>query len=206
MFDEIISFYDDNVSKHGNDIRSVAWGSKESQENRFLVFSEMTDLEGKDILDVGCGLGDLYGWLKSRFKSFNYTGVDITSSMIDEASKSYPDAEFKVQNINEIETAEPLYDLVFASGIFNRKIADHEAFVKETIKSMFSLCRIGVAFNILSTKADFFEEEEYYADPDVLLDFCKELSKKSVLRHDYMPHDFTVYLYKGDCAAYTDQG
>ena len=102
MFDEIISFYDDNVSKHGNDIRSVAWGSKESQENRFLVFSEMTDLEGKDILDVGCGLGDLYGWLKSRFKSFNYTGVDITSSMIDEASKSYPDAEFKVQNINEI--------------------------------------------------------------------------------------------------------
>ncbi|MGR3175998.1 MAG: class I SAM-dependent methyltransferase [Candidatus Scalindua sp.] len=196
--DKIVSFYSDNVNKYRNDIRSVAWGSKESQEKRFLVLSEIADLEGREILDVGCGLGDLYGWLKSRVKSFNYTGVDITSSMIDEASKSYPDAEFKVQNINEIEMVEPLYDFVFASGIFNRKISNHESFVRESVQRMFSLCKIGVAFNIMSTKADFFDEEEYYADPGEMLNFCLSLSKRVVLRHDYMPHDFTLYLYKGD--------
>ncbi|MBI4825110.1 MAG: class I SAM-dependent methyltransferase [Nitrospirae bacterium] len=198
MFKDLIDFYKGNVARHGNDIRSVAWGSRESQEKRFLVFSQIADLEGKKILDVGCGLGDLYTWLKTRYKTLDYSGVDITPSMITEAQRSHPDINFKVQNINEISISEPLYDFVFASGIFNRKIEGHEAFVKETVKSMFSLCRTGAAFNILSRKADFFEDEEYYADPGEMMDFCLTLSRKAVLRHDYMPHDFTIYLYKGD--------
>lgn len=198
MFDSMIRFYDKNVKTHGNDIRSVAWGSRESQEKRFLVFSEMADLESKKVLDVGCGLGDFYAWLMSRLKAVDYSGVDITPSMIEAASKCYPEVPFKIQNINEIEKAEPTYDFVFASGIFNRKVPDHEAFVLETIKGMFSLCKSGIAFNILSTRADFFEEEEYYANPEKMLDFCMGLSRKVILRHDYMPHDFTVYIYKGD--------
>jgi hypothetical protein len=61
---------------------------------------------------------------------------------------------------------------------------------------MFELCRKGIAFNIMSTRADFMEEGEYYADPAKMLDFCLGISRKAALRHDYMPHDFTVYLYK----------
>ncbi|MBI4843585.1 MAG: class I SAM-dependent methyltransferase [Nitrospirae bacterium] len=194
----LINFYENNVQKYENDIRSVAWGSRESQEKRFLVLSQMADLEGRSILDVGCGLGDLYSWLKARYRSFEYTGADITPSMINQAVKSHPGAEFRVWNINESAVSAPLYDFVFASGIFNRKIEGHEAFIKETIHSMFSLCKTGIAFNILSRKADFFEDEEYYADPGELLNYCMTLSRKAVLRHDYMPHDFTVYLYKGD--------
>lgn len=198
MFEDMKKFYTENVTRHGNDIRSVAWGSRESQEERFRIFSEMADLEGKTILDVGCGLGSFYGWLKNRLKNFQYTGVDITPSMVELASASYPGIEFKVQNINDIEKPEPLYDFVFASGIFNRKIAGHQIFVKQTIESMFSICRVGAAFNILSTRSDFFEDEEYYAGPGEMLDYCMGLSRKSVLRHDYMPHDFTVYIYRED--------
>ena len=64
------------------------------------------------------------------------------------------------------------------------------------LSQMYAICRKGIAFNIMSTKADFIEESEYYADPGIMLTFCLTLSKNVVLKHDYMPHDFTVYIYK----------
>lgn len=194
--DSIIRFYEKNVREYKNDIKSVAWGSRKSQEKRFEILSEIADLRVRSVLDVGCGLGDFYGWLSSTYRNIRYTGIDITPSMIEIASKSYPKTRFKIQNILDLKKLTPSYDYVFASGIFNRRIAGHKYFVTKTIEKMFALCKRGVAFNVMSTKADFMEENEYYADPGKMLDFCLNLSRKVVLRHDYMPHDFTVYIYK----------
>ena len=192
----IVNFYDKNVKQFKDNIKSVGWGSKASQEKRFLVFSCIDKLEKKSILDVGCGIGDFYGWLKERYKKREYTGIDITPSMVEFASKKYPEIEFKVMNILDMTETTPVCDYAFASGIFNLRIPQHELFLKSTIQKMFLLSREGIAFNIMSTKADFFEKKEYYADPGKMLNFCLDLSRRVVLRHDYMPHDFTVYVYK----------
>ncbi len=192
----LTTFYDQNVKKYNNDIKSVAWGSKESQQKRFEILSQIGDLEGRSLLDVGCGLGDFYGWLRNKYSDVHYTGIDITSSMINMALNNYPEIKFKVQNILELKKIQSAYDYVFTSGIFNRRIPRHKHFVMNMIVRMFELCRKGIAFNIMSTRADFMEEGEYYADPAKMLDFCLSISRKAALRHDYMPHDFTVYLYK----------
>ena len=192
----LTTFYYENVKKYNNDIKSVAWGSRESQQKRFEMLSQIANLEGRSLLDVGCGLGDFYGWLRSKYSNVRYTGIDITPSMIDIALNNYPEIKFKVQNILKLKKIKPNYDYVFASGIFNRRITRHKYFVMETVEKMFALCRQGMAFNIMSTKADFMEKNEYYADPSKMLNFCLSLSRKAALRHDYMPHDFTVYLYK----------
>lgn len=190
-----VGFYEKKVKKYGDDVRSPAWGSRESQEKRFETLSQITDLEGKSLLDVGCGLGDFYGWLKERYHNIRYTGIDIAPSMIKTASKKYPEVSFKVKDILEIKR-EKAYDYVLSSGIFNRRIPGHKNFVKDSVRRMFELCKEGMAFNIMSQKADFKEKDEYYADPGEMLDFCLGLSRKVVLRHDYMTHDFTVYIYK----------
>lgn len=196
-FKNLISFYDKNVKEFKNDsIRSVAWGSRKSQEKRFEVLSQIADLKGKSVLDVGCGFGDFYDWLKRKYGAISYTGFDITPSMVEMAFKRHPDADFNVQNILELNKNFKSYDYVFASGIFNRKISKHEAFITDTINKMFDLCRKGIAFNIMSIRADFMEREEYYADPGKLINICLSLSSKVILRHDYMPHDFTVCIYK----------
>lgn len=194
--DRVIAFYDRNIQREIDDVKVVAWGSKRSQELRFLVLSQMANLHGSSLLDVGCGVGDLYGWLKKHRITVHYTGIDITPSMIEKARKKYPGAPFKMQQILTTRVRQPLYDYVVASGIFNRKIPRHTAFIRDTIRQMFLLCRKGMAFNILSTKADFKEPDEYHADPGVLLTECLTLTRHAVLRHDYMTHDFTIYLYK----------
>ena len=194
--EKLIEFYNQNVKKHKDDIKSVAWGSKESQLKRFEILSQIADLEGQSVLDVGCGLGDFYGWLRNKYSDIRYTGIDITPSMIEIALKRFPGTKFKVQNILELKKVRPTYDYVFASGIFNRRIPRHKHFIKDTIIRMFDLSKQGIAFNIMSTKADFMKKNEYYADPSKMLNFCTNLSRRFVLRHDYMPHDFTVYVYK----------
>jgi hypothetical protein len=42
------------------------------------------------------------------------------------------------------------------------------------------------------------EKEEYFlfADPCEVFDFCTTLTKVLLFRHDYLPQDFTVFLYK----------
>ena len=193
---KLILFYEQNVIRYKNNIKALAWGSRMSQEKRFEILSQISDIEGKSILDVGCGLGDFYKWLKLMYKNIDYTGIDISPSMIDAASANFPEADFEVLDIIETDDDKTKYDYVFASGIFNRRIPNHWSFVCEAIKKMYLFCNYGVAFNVMSTKADFMEKEEFYAEPGKILKFCLSLSRKSILRHDYMPHDFTVFIYK----------
>jgi SAM-dependent methyltransferase len=192
----VINFYDENVRKHMNDIKSVAWGNRESQEKRFEILAQIAELSGKSVLDVGCGIGNFYSWLKDRYRDIKYTGVDITPSMVELALKNHPGVKFCVVDILELNRVRPAYDFVFASGIFNRRIPRHKYFIKDAIVRMFDLSKQGIAFNIMSTKADFMEKKEYYADPGKMLDFCLGLSRKVALMHNYMPHDFTVFIYK----------
>jgi hypothetical protein len=60
---------------------------------------------------------------------------------------------------------------------------------------MFALCRKGIAFNCLSTWGAADDGgSEYREDPLRCLAFCRTLSPYVVLRHDYHPGDFTLYL------------
>ena len=189
-------FYKKKVKRYGYDIRSVAWGSRKSQQARFKVFSEIADLDKRDILDLGCGLGDFYGWLRRRGINANYKGIDISEPMIYQARRRYPNADFQVQDIFDMGKQDLTVDYCFASGIFNLKIKRHEQFIQDTISQMFAISRRGIAFNVMSDRADFKEHGEYYANPAKILNLCLGITRKSVLRHDYMPHDITVYMYR----------
>ena len=177
------------------DCEMVGWGNKESQEIRFDVLSEVSDFTNKSVLDVGCGLGAFYAHLKNQGMVFSYIGVDINSRMIAKAKERYPSADFRVQDILTHADPLPLYDFVILSGAFNLSQNRHKDIVAEMIRMMYKMSRVAIAFNMLSVKADFFEPGEYYARPGEMLDFCLTMTQRVILRHDYMTHDFTVYMY-----------
>jgi len=194
----LIDFYGQQVKRHGNGVGSVAWGSTGSQELRFEVLSRIGDLRGKTILDVGCGLGDYYSWLNRNGINADYEGIDICGDMIDQARKKHPTAKFRTLDLMGMDVIGPQFDYVLASGTFNRRVEDHERFVHDMVKRMFNLCRLGLAFNVMSIQADFKEQDEYYADPKTELAFCRSLTPNVRLDHGYMPHDFTVFMTKGN--------
>ena len=64
------------------------------------------------------------------------------------------------------------------------------------IKRLYELADHAVAFTSLSTWAMTQEPNEYYADPLETVRFCRTLTPWVALRHDYLPHDFAIYMYK----------
>jgi len=193
---KIISFYEDNLNYHDDGHEVLGWGSEASQTKRFEILSKIHDLNGHSVLDVGCGLGDLFMWFKKNEIKVDYLGIDITKKMILKAKEKYPKASFKVCDLINSYHSINKYDFVLASGIFNRKINDHEEFVEKMIRKMYGKCNHALGFNILSIRAEFKEKNEYYADPEKLLNYCRKLSNNVIINHEYMSHDVTYFLYK----------
>ena len=43
---------------------------------------------------------------------------------------------------------------------------------------------------------DYKDERLFYFNPGKVFSMCKKITKRVCLRHDYMPYEFAVYLYK----------
>lgn len=192
----IIQRYSENLKKYGYSPKTLEW-FKNRQPIRFKALSEIGDLNNCSILDVGCGFGDLYGFLIKKGLSIKYMGYDIYENFIKIARKVYPDAHFEVKDIEEDKINEK-FDWVFSSGIFNNKMTDNASSIRSMLKRMFKLCNKGVAADFMSTFVDFKSKGAYYANPEVVFGFCETLSRRVLLRHDYMPFEFCIYIYKDD--------
>ncbi len=192
-FAEIARFYDRRVAEFGHDPRACDYGRAESQQRKFRVLAEAADYGGASVLDVGCGFADYADYLAGRFPDVRYSGVDLSPAMISRARAAHPALDLRVGNLLE-EPAEPTHDFVSANGIFYLLGAEAPALMRRLVAAMFARCRRGVVFNSPSAWASVHEPGEYYADPAEVVSWCREISPWVRLRHDYLPHDFTVML------------
>lgn len=192
-----IQLYSKLVETYGTDVRALNWGSREAQHARFAVLAQVGDLQDATLLDVGCGVGDLYAWMRERGVRVSYTGIDITPSMVEVARRRFPEESFQVKNLLDARaTGERAYDYVLASGLFTHRREEPSSFLVAMTTRMFAVCRRAVALNCLSTWASTREPEEYHADPLDTMRACRTLTSRIVVRHDYHPGDFTLYLYR----------
>jgi len=207
-----VDYFEGLLEKHGPNYLALDWNSPESQKLRFQILKEIL-IYGKkatdvSILDVGCGLGDLYGFFKAdgilKRNRLKYCGIDISPKLIEAAKKKYRDASFVVKDIIEDRYLSQ-YDYIFCCGIFNICTTDplsHLEFVKSMLLRMYDLVNYGVAVNFLSEgspPASFSDEatgQYYLFKPEEIISFCRFICSKYILRHDYHPGDFTVYLLK----------
>ena len=53
------------ISDHGADSSfALGWLNKHDQQVRFETLAKIADLNGKTVMDAGCGYADLYPFLK----------------------------------------------------------------------------------------------------------------------------------------------
>ena len=188
--------YQEKLKEFGsNSAQSLHWQNEFTQFTRFKILSQISPLNGKSILDVGCGLGDLYLYLSAKFKSIKYTGIDIVPEMIAAAKRKYPGVDFQNKEIWDFETKS--FDYVFASGIFSHRIADFRKKYFEILRQLYEVTNEGVAFNMLNN-AQHPEDDLFVAyNPEEVLEYCETFAAKAELVQNYLPHDFTIFLYKG---------
>jgi trans-aconitate methyltransferase len=194
-FSRISPYYSDLISKYGHDAKACDYGRQESQQIKFRVLSEVAQLDGRSILDVGCGFADYSDFLKNKGINTSYTGLDLTPAMVQHARLRHPNLEIICGNILDFSSPKE-FDIVSANGIFY--LIDDDPWVKmqDIIRQMFTLCTQALTFNSLSLWAEEKTENEFYADPLKTIEFCKKLTSRLTFRHDYHGRDFTMYLYK----------
>ena len=114
---EVVRFYDELLmTKEGTEI--LGWSTKESQQIRFAALCGVADLDGRSVLDVGCGRGDLFGYLRDAGLRVDCRGVDIHEGLLDLARKTWPDGRFESRDILEGDAGKEA-DYVLCSGLFN---------------------------------------------------------------------------------------
>jgi len=188
-------FYMAKLIGHKTPFHRVGWKSQNTQEARFNALMAVGDLTGKSILDLGCGLGCLYGYLKERDWKGEYTGIDVLDMMVNGARRRFPNVVFEKRNIL-LDPPRRQWDYVLISGIFNHRVKDNWIWVEETVRLCFKLSHLGVAFNLLETQEDDFDSGFFYAKR-------QDLEQKAALWSGgnykivsgYLPDDMTAYLY-----------
>jgi len=192
------SFYETNLSAFGiNDARSLGWQSADSQKLRFDIMTMIGNIDNCSILDVGCGVGDFYGYFKNNGYNVDYHGIDISDKVIQGAKEKFHDGNFETKDILK-DDLKRKFDFVFAIGPFSIKLEDSMGHLKQMTAKMFDLSEKGVGFNCLSSYEDRNRRYSvfHYFEPEEVFRFCKTLTPMVTLKHDYLPFDFSVYMYK----------
>jgi ubiquinone/menaquinone biosynthesis C-methylase UbiE len=193
---KIISTYDELIKQYGHTPQALGWGfQKGKQSLRFQILCEIGDLSNSSLLDIGCGFGDLYGYLQYKKIPIKYHGVDLNNKMIQIGKDLYPKIKFETRNILERKINRK-FDWVFASGIttfgFDYKL------IKKMLTEMLQISKKGVAMNFVGGVLDFKEKGIFYTDPEKIYSIAKAISNRITIRHDYAPYEYTIYVYKNN--------
>ena len=194
-----INRYNERIAKFGISESSLGWTrSNNLLRFEYLIKEWKDDLIGARICDFGCGFGDLFGYLNSvGIVDVNYTGIDINNDLVSIGEKKYPDATFWVGDILK-ESFDRQFDFTFSSGVFNHKLnfTNELAFIENCIEKIAGLSTKGFAINFLSDKVEYRTPHNFNSSPSQILEICYKYSNNVILRNDYMPFEFTVYVRK----------
>ncbi|CCQ73902.1 class I SAM-dependent methyltransferase [Magnetospira sp. QH-2] len=201
----VVAAYRSRIRDYGATPPGVVWRSEDRQTDRFMVLLDMIPesdrLRDLSLNDLGCGYGALleYARRDTDLRIARYQGYDACPEMIQAAGQTLGDDEGIHLEVASEATREADYSVV--SGTFNLKIyareKDWEAYVKQSLMALWKKSRRGMAFNLLSKPFGHTDGTLYLADPGNYLEFClRHMSGNVVLRHDYMPDDFTIWVMR----------
>jgi SAM-dependent methyltransferase len=193
---KIFDYHRDLIKEHGADSPfALGWRNKHDQQVRFGALAQIADLNGRSVLDAGCGYADLYPFLKERFPRIkSYCGIEQIPELAGEAIRKYgylADTRFIARSFLHGEL--PGSDYVFASGSLNYG-SNRPGSVYSAIARLYKTCCCGMAFNLLKYMPADGTLVAY--DPKDIIAFCRTLTNEMVYKDDYAPEDFTIFLYK----------
>ena len=93
-----------------------------------------------------------------------------------------------------------VFDVAVASGVFNARLAAEPNLqhIARSVRRMFELSRLAVCADFLSTYVDYQRPDGWHTDPAWALDLAAGMSRRFRLRHDYMPFEFALTIYRQD--------
>ncbi len=201
--ERIRNHYEPRMSDGRENYDILDWGDQASQHARFTVLVDNVPLAGQRVLDLGCGLGDLWAFMKQKNIDVKYTGVDIVAPMISRASETHTDARFIAADVFAADCdafgdtlGDKNFDIVFCSGMLNLDLGNSHSFLRVAVARMIELSREFIVFNLLHVRAQPQYRHCVYHDPAEVQEMLCEFPGEIRVIDDYLPNDFTVILRK----------
>lgn len=196
----VVEHYEEQLRRYGPTAQGMDWKDEPSQRLRFEILCGVCDLNGKSICEIGAGGGHLYDYLGQCGIEAEYCGIDLSEAMVEAARRRHARVSFERRDVL-LEPMPGTYDVVLCSGLFHVKLDNRERdwrdFVERMIRRMYEMCRVAIAFNLMTDQVDSRSPNLFYANPGEMLDFCRrELSRFAVVRHDYPLYEYTIYVYR----------
>ncbi len=198
---EVVERYTGRLNEFGYSPKTLGW-TKGKQDLRFEILTSQFYLKGKNIIDVGCGFGDLNKTLMKKCGGdYSYYGIDLVPKIIEKGREIFTNSnvifeacDFLCKDFSE------KFDYAFASGIFNFKLKDNNnyEYIENVIKKSLEICNAGLAFDFLSDKVDIKYEHTFHSSPEKILSIAYKYSRNIILRNDYMPFEFALFIFKDD--------
>ncbi len=191
----IVDRHRDSLKRHGHHPNALYWSSREIQEIRFKILAEIGIQSGDSVLDVGCGFADFKSWVEQQGRPVQYAGVDLSPDLIYTAQEKHPEVQLMCGELFDFHFEPRFVDWVILSGALNEQLHDESAYAFRVIERMYSLCRKGVAFNMLDAR--YLVAHDLHSQiPERVLDFCRVLCPSCELHDEYLNNDFSIYMRK----------
>lgn len=126
---------------------------EKNYQSSIQVASEMFDIKGKELLDVGSGTG---AWGKKflDYGAKRVVGIDLAEKMVKVAKKNYPQMEFFVCNAEEMaKIPDKSFDIVTASYVMHGVDAQKRINI---LRQMQRIARQAVIIHDYAGKVRFF--------------------------------------------------
>jgi SAM-dependent methyltransferase len=190
--------YQKSYKKYGVGPKALKWHSEKAARQRHEQIVADIDFNGKSILDVGCGFGDIIPYIADKSDAFSYTGIDFVPEFIREAKKIYPEYIFLAGDYFK-QPLEKKFDIIICCGALNGNYKDNLGFRKKAIRAMFDHAKECFVFNMAGRHPKpktARRSNVWFADSKKIFQYCETLSKKVLLKDNYHSNDFTIVMFK----------
>lgn len=157
----------------GDDMDILEYPDRETQKHIFSRAISLAKLEGRTILDVGCGLGYLKGFLDEQGITYkSYLGVDLSKAMVRGAKERFGEF-FAWRDVLSDPFPENSFDVVFLISVLGYPIGeDPEAYMKKLLTTLFRFTREAFVFtHLMPGRRD--EPSDFTYPPEKLLEWCR---------------------------------
>jgi SAM-dependent methyltransferase len=187
-------YWDERASRAATDCERTEQ-NRRPQRMRFEAFVLFHDLAGKSILDIGCGAGDFWEHLQARGIACDYLGTDLSPEMIRRCRERFPGVAFEAGNVLEWDTARQ-FDYTVAFGVHAIRVEGLREIMERITRQQFALSRVAAHVTFLTDRYSGFAPHIHPWNAEEMLRFGLSLTPYVVLRHDYLPNDFSLTLYR----------
>lgn len=193
---EYLEPYRAAARRHGAGFGALLWASQKTQGVRFEALTRAAEFEGKRVLDVGCGRGDLLDYLESQGVSVeSYVGIEGVGELVEAARKKEREG---VQIIEADFVAEPhrLFvgaQVVAISGALNTM---GSAEFYRTIRRGFEAASEVLVFNFLCSERLAGAPYLAWHRLEEVLGVVGTMSESVRVVEDYLEGDCTVAVGK----------